>query len=70
MAIIFFFERWYGFDDALYAAARLLEVISGDGRYSSEIFAEMPDSINTPELSLAVPEGTAAQDYEHFAGIG
>ena len=58
---IFFMERWYGFDDALYAAARLLEVISGDGRYSSEIFAELPDSINTPELSISVPEGMQHQ---------
>jgi len=54
---IFYKERWYGFDDALYAAARLLEVLAGDGRDSTEIFAEIPDSINTHELSLPVSEG-------------
>ena len=61
---IFFTERWYGFDDALYAAARLLEVISGDGRYSSEIFAELPDSINTKELSVNVAEGVQYEVME------
>lgn len=57
---IFFKERWYGFDDALYTAARLLEILSKDGRDASEIFAELPDSINTPELKLDLEEG------EHF----
>ena len=58
---IFFAERWYGFDDALYAAARLLEVISGDGRSSADMFAEIPDTMNTPELMLSVSEGVQHQ---------
>ncbi len=53
---IFFKERWYGFDDGLYAAARLLEIVAHQKRTSSEIFAELPDSINTPELKLPVTE--------------
>jgi len=57
---IFFKERWYGFDDALYTAARLLEILSKDPRPATEIFAELPDSVNTPELKLDMPEG------EHF----
>lgn len=57
---IFFKERWYGFDDALYTAARLLEILSKDGRPATEIFGELPDSINTPELKLDLEEG------EHF----
>lgn len=57
---IFFKERWYGFDDALYTAARLLEILSKDGRPATEIFGELPDSINTPELKLDMEEG------EHF----
>lgn len=61
---IFFTERWYGFDDAMYAAARLLEIISADGRYSSEIFAELPDSINTQELSISVAEGVQYEVME------
>ena len=54
---IFFKERWFGFDDALYSAARLLEILSGDARSSSDVFAELPDSINTPELNVPMAEG-------------
>jgi phosphomannomutase/phosphoglucomutase len=54
---IFFKERWYGFDDALYTASRLLEILSRDKRSASEIFGELPDSINTPELNLNMAEG-------------
>ncbi|WP_455209407.1 phosphomannomutase/phosphoglucomutase [Kaarinaea lacus] len=57
---IFFKERWYGFDDALYTAARLLEILSNDPRPVTEIFGELPDSLNTPELNLNMAEG------EHF----
>jgi len=54
---IFIKERWYGFDDGLYAAARLLEILGNDMRSSTEIFAELPDSINTPELNVPMREG-------------
>ncbi len=54
---IFFKERWYGFDDALYSAARLLEILSRDSRPVNEIFDEIPDSINTPELNVSFAEG-------------
>jgi phosphomannomutase/phosphoglucomutase len=54
---IFIKERWYGFDDGIYAAARLLEILSKDARSSSEIFAELPDSVNTPEINVAMQEG-------------
>jgi phosphomannomutase/phosphoglucomutase len=57
---IFFKERWFGFDDALYVAARLLEILSADPRDPSEIFATLPQTINTPELKLEMAEG------EHF----
>jgi phosphomannomutase / phosphoglucomutase len=53
---IFFNDRWFGFDDALYTAARLLEILAADERSSSEIFADFPDSINTPEMNINVPE--------------
>ncbi|MFQ5993719.1 MAG: phosphomannomutase/phosphoglucomutase [Acidiferrobacterales bacterium] len=49
---VFLKERWYGFDDALYAAARLLELISQDSRPSAKIFASLPDTVNTPELHV------------------
>ena len=49
---IFFKERWYGFDDALYSAGRLLEILSNDSRPASEIFGEIPNSVNTPEITI------------------
>lgn len=49
---IFFKDRWYGFDDGLYTAARLLELLSRDSRPPAEIFAELPDSLNTPEMTI------------------
>ena len=58
---IFFKERWYGFDDALYTAARLLEILSQDSRLPAEVFAALPDAVNTPELKLELE-----QFGEHF----
>jgi len=54
----FFAERWFGFDDGLYAGARLLEILSGLEMPSSEVFAGLPDSISTPELKITVPDGS------------
>jgi phosphomannomutase/phosphoglucomutase len=58
---IFFKERWYGFDDALYTAARLLEILSQDSRLPEEVFADLPNAVNTPELKLELE-----QFGEHF----
>jgi phosphomannomutase/phosphoglucomutase len=52
----FFKHRWYGFDDALYAGARLLEILSEREEDSDEVFATIPNSINTPELKVLVTE--------------
>ncbi|MFT6641264.1 MAG: phosphomannomutase/phosphoglucomutase, partial [Flavobacteriaceae bacterium] len=60
---MFFKERWYGFDDALYAAARLLEILSKTDRPASEIFAEIPNSINTPELNVTLDEDGAQHAF-------
>ena len=49
---IFFNERWYGFDDALYTGARLLEIISKNDDSCAEIFAKLPDRANTPEINI------------------
>lgn len=54
---IFFKERWYGFDDALYTAARLLEILSKEDRPVDDVFNELPDNINTPELNIKTAEG-------------
>ncbi len=52
----FFKERWYGFDDGLYAGARLLELISHFPDISAA-FDALPDTINTPELHIKLKEG-------------
>jgi len=53
---IFFAERWYGFDDGLYAGARLLEVLSRSDDPSALLEA-LPDSVTTPELHIPLSEG-------------
>jgi phosphomannomutase / phosphoglucomutase len=53
---MFFKERWYGFDDGLYAGARLLEHLSGVASIDAEL-AGLPDSVNTPELQIKLAEG-------------
>ncbi len=59
---IFFKERWYGFDDALYTAARLLEIVSKSDKSCSEIFNELPANISTPEININFKEH--GQQYE------
>ncbi len=53
---IFFKERWYGFDDGLYAGARLLELLSRQADLGTALHA-LPDTINTPELQIRLKEG-------------
>lgn len=53
---IFFSERWYGFDDATYTAARLLEILSR-GSDPSAVLNALPTSFSTPELNVACAEG-------------
>ncbi|HVS27664.1 MAG TPA: phosphomannomutase/phosphoglucomutase [Burkholderiales bacterium] len=53
---IFFKERWYGFDDGLYAGARLLEYLSHQPDINATLDS-LPDSVNTPELQLKLKEG-------------
>ncbi len=60
---IFFKERWYGFDDALYTAARLLEILSKDSRSPEEVFASLPDAVNTPEIKLEFKEFGQHYDF-------
>lgn len=55
---LFFNDRWFGFDDALYAGARALSIFSAHypQKTVAEIFSALPDSVNTPELILPVTE--------------
>lgn len=57
---LFIKERWFGFDDGVYAAARLLELLAFESRTSSEVFAELPSSPATPEYHLTLEEGQSA----------
>lgn len=52
----FFKDRWHGGDDALYAGARLLEILSREAEDSSSVFAAIPNSVNTPELKVFIAE--------------
>jgi len=53
---IFFKHRWYGFDDALYAAVRLIEAVSQSGKSLTEIVDSMPKTTATPEMRFQVDE--------------
>ena len=65
---IFFKERWYGFDDALYSAARLLEIISNQNFSSSKLFATLPNAVSTPEIYVHLnKEGEQHAFMQNFA---
>jgi len=53
---ICFGERWYGFDDALYSAARLLEILGAQSQSADEVFAQFPVTYSTPEIKIQTTE--------------
>ncbi len=53
---IFFADRFYGFDDATYAGARLLEILSKTDKNLSELLADLPETFSTPELRVDCPD--------------
>jgi phosphomannomutase/phosphoglucomutase len=71
---VFFNDRWYGFDDGLYAGARLLEILSRSADPSAVLEA-LPDAIATPELQIRTAEGEnfrivrALQEQARFEGV-
>lgn len=52
----FFAENYYGFDDGIYASAKMAEIVAKSGKASSELLASLPHYVNTPELRVSVPE--------------
>ena len=66
---IFFKERWYGFDDALYTGARLLEIVSrwGDSNWPLK---NLPNALSTPELNIKMNEGEPHALVEKLKGDG
>jgi phosphomannomutase/phosphoglucomutase len=53
---IFFKERWFGFDDGIYSAARLLEILSQDKRDAEHVFSAFPSDVSTPEINITVTD--------------
>ncbi len=54
---LFFADRWYGFDDAIYSGARLLEILARESVDSARLFAQLPDAVTTQEYKIPVPDG-------------
>ncbi|MDB4874073.1 MAG: phosphoglucomutase/phosphomannomutase alpha/beta/alpha domain [Gemmatimonadetes bacterium] len=67
---MFFSEGFYGHDDAMYGAARLLRILADSGRTVDELLADVPDFVSTPELRIDVPEelkfGLVEAAVRHF----
>ena len=66
---IFFKERWLGFDDGLYTAARLLEIFAKSDHSASSLFDAIPDDVSTPELNIEVPDTEKFAIVERVAAI-
>jgi len=62
----FFTERWYGFDDGLYAACRLLEILAAEPLEPGETLEELPQGVSTPEIRLDMAEGEHFEFMEKF----
>ena len=53
---MFFKERYFGYDDAIYASFRLLEILANSGRPLSALLADLPQSVSTPEIRVDCPD--------------
>ena len=62
-----FGERWYGFDDAIYTAARLLEIVSSNTDSITEVFETFPDTQSTPEIQITTTESEKFQIIDKLA---
>ena len=58
---IFFKERWFGFDDGIYAGARLLEILGRTGKTVRELLADLPHTETTPEIRVDCPDAVKFQ---------
>jgi phosphomannomutase/phosphoglucomutase len=66
---VFFKERWYGFDDGLYAGARLLEILSRHPD-ASQVLHALPKAFSTPELNIRMKEGEPPALVEKLKALG
>lgn len=53
---LFFNDRWYGFDDGIYAGARLLELVARSGQTVADLLADLPPTCSTPEIRVDCPD--------------
>ncbi|MFP5373763.1 MAG: phosphomannomutase/phosphoglucomutase [Gammaproteobacteria bacterium] len=62
----FFKERWYGFDDGIYAAARLLEILAARSEPPAQVLSALPDGVSTPEIKVDAPGDDPHAFVERF----
>ncbi|MCC6849749.1 MAG: phosphomannomutase/phosphoglucomutase [Deltaproteobacteria bacterium] len=71
---IFFADRYYGYDDAIYAACRMLEVVAKAGKPVAELLADLPPAVSTPEIRVDCPDALkfriAERAKERFRAAG
>ncbi|MEQ8161395.1 MAG: phosphomannomutase, partial [Smithellaceae bacterium] len=58
---IFFADRYFGYDDAIYAALRLLEILSQTGKQISSLLSDVPQTFATPEIRIDCPDDKKAE---------
>jgi len=63
---LFFADRYFGYDDAIYAAIRLLEILSSTGQKISELLADVPRTFATPEIRMDCDDDKKAQVVERI----
>lgn len=70
---VFFADRFFGFDDAIYASLRLIEILARTGERVGELLADLPETASTPELRIDCPDATkfevVAKVLEHYRGV-
>ena len=64
---LFFAERYFGYDDAIYAGARLLEIISQSKKGLKELLVDIPKMVNTPEIRMDWPDESKFEVVEDLA---
>ena len=64
---MFFADRYFGYDDAIYAACRLIEIVARSGKPLSAQFAGLPKLVSTPEIRVDCPDEVKFQVVQHVA---
>jgi len=71
---LFFADRYFGYDDAIYASLRLLEILSETGKSVSELMADIPETFTTPEIRVECPDDVKfrimGEIRDHFQALG